>query len=204
MADGFGNRLGDRIRELREAAGMNSQKKLAERTGISQGYISQLEKGVRRSASPDITEKLAKALGVSVTELSSLMPEGVAAAVGGRHQIPLIGVVSAGDGVEDQYPPDATLSVSGLFPPGTVAYRVQGTSMLDANVCDGDYILVRPKPQAELGEVVVVFVPDVGTVVKIKRKKHYASANTQQNRDPIPANDGCREFGVLVGVIRKC
>lgn len=196
------NRLGRRIRELREAAGMNSQKKLADKARLSQGYLSQLEKGVRRSASPEITKRLARALNVPTSELASLMPDGVAAAIGGRNLIPLIGVVSAGDGVEDAYSPDTTLSVSGLFPPGTVAYLVQGTSMVDAHVCDGDYILVRPKPQAEPGEIVVVWVPDMGTVVKLKRKKHYASANDRQPREPIPS-DGCREYGVLVGIIRK-
>jgi repressor LexA len=198
------NLLGSTIRKLREGAGMNSQKKLAVRAGISQGYLSQIENGERRSVSPDTAEKLAKALGVQVTELTALMPGGAAAAIEGRHQIPLVGVVSAGEGADEQFGPHATISVSNMFPRGTVAYQVSGTSMLDANVCDGDYILVRLQPQAAIGEVVVVYVPDVGTVVKIKRKKHYASANDRQPWEPIPVSDGCREFGVLVGVIRKC
>lgn len=203
MDGDFENRLGRRIRELREAAGMNSQKKLAERTNLSQGYISQLEKGVRRSMSPPMAERLAKALGVSVVELTSLMPEATAAAVGGKHLMPLVGVVSAGKGADEQFEPGATLSISNLYPSGTVAYRVDGTSLTDAGICHGDYVLVRPQPQASLGEMVVVYVPDIGTVVKIKRKKHYASRDSERKREPIPITDGCREYGVLVGVIRK-
>jgi hypothetical protein len=104
---------------------------------------------------------------------------------------------------EEQFQDGDTLSVSTLYPPGVVAYRVAGSSMIDANIVDGDFVIVRLKPQAELGEVVVVFVPDMGTVVKVKRKRHYASANKLQGGELIPACDGCREYGVLVGVIRK-
>lgn len=121
---------------------------------------------------------------------------------GGVH-VPLCGVVSAGDGAGEEYPPGTLLSVPKLCPPGTVAYRVKGDSMADHHIIDGDYVLVRPHPDGAVGEVVVVWVPDCGTVVKLKRKKHYASANDAKPRNPIPC-DGCKEYGVLVGVIRKC
>lgn len=117
--------------------------------------------------------------------------------------VPLCGVVSAGDGAGEEYPPGTMLSVPKLYPPGTVAYRVKGDSMTDHHIIEGDYVLVRPHPNGGVGEVVVVWVPDTGTVVKLKRKKHYASVNDVKPRNPIPC-DGCKEYGVLVGVIRKC
>lgn len=127
-----------------------------------------------------------------------------AGADAGGTLLDLIGVVSAGDGEDDLFPPGTTLKVSGLWPASTVVYLVRGVSMEDALIGDGDYILVRPQPEAKAGEIVVVWVPDKGTVVKLKRKKHYAHANERQDRDPIPFVEGCKEYGVLVGVIRKC
>lgn len=117
--------------------------------------------------------------------------------------LPLVGVVAAGDGEDDVFERGTVLPVHTLYPAGTVAYLVRGDSMVDMLIANGDYVLVRPQPEAQPGEVVVVWVPDCGTVVKLKRKKHYASANDAKPRNPIPA-EGCREYGVLVGVIRKC
>ena len=67
---GLGSWLGfvsGRIRELRKNAGI-TQAQLAERTGIPQGHISNLE---REKHSPSFTtlEKIAHALGVPVSEL---------------------------------------------------------------------------------------------------------------------------------------
>ena len=45
-----------------------SQAKLAERSGISQGYLSSLERGEKQPTLP-VLKKLAAALGISVSEL---------------------------------------------------------------------------------------------------------------------------------------
>ena len=117
--------------------------------------------------------------------------------------IRLCGVVCAGDGAGEEYPPGTLLSVPDLYPAGAVAYRVKGDSMTDHHIIDGDYIIVKPCPDGGIGEKVVVYVPDMGTLLKLKRKKHYASVNDARPRNPVPA-EGCKEYGVLVGVIRTC
>jgi transcriptional regulator with XRE-family HTH domain len=53
---------------LREAKGLN-QVELAKRAGVTTAYLNQLEHGKRKNPSLDILKKLAKALGVPVTEL---------------------------------------------------------------------------------------------------------------------------------------
>jgi transcriptional regulator with XRE-family HTH domain len=58
---------GSLLREARIAAGMG-QLELARETGISQAYISQLERGMYE-AGPSTIQKLARALGVRPTEL---------------------------------------------------------------------------------------------------------------------------------------
>jgi len=50
-----------------------SQKKLERESGISQGYISTLERGIKQPTLP-VLKKLAVALGVSITELLDDQP----------------------------------------------------------------------------------------------------------------------------------
>jgi transcriptional regulator with XRE-family HTH domain len=56
------------LKQLREQRGM-SQRDLAAKVGVKQPYIVQLEKGARKDPSLDVLKRLAKALGVPVTEL---------------------------------------------------------------------------------------------------------------------------------------
>ena len=61
-------RLSGVISGLREAKGM-SQRDLARKAGVTPGYIAQLEMGLRKNPSLIVLQRLAKALGVKVTEL---------------------------------------------------------------------------------------------------------------------------------------
>jgi transcriptional regulator with XRE-family HTH domain len=56
------------IRRLRDAKGI-SQRDLAAKVGVRGAYIAQLETGARKNPSRDVLKRIAKALGVPVTEL---------------------------------------------------------------------------------------------------------------------------------------
>lgn len=60
--------FGERLRELRRQAGL-SQTKLANRVGVSNGYICDLERGRRGVPTGPILQRIAQALGVSVDTL---------------------------------------------------------------------------------------------------------------------------------------
>jgi transcriptional regulator with XRE-family HTH domain len=64
-------RFGNRLREVREAAGV-SQEKLAELAGLHRTYVSSVERGKRNISLQNI-ERLALALGVSMKELMPAM-----------------------------------------------------------------------------------------------------------------------------------
>ena len=61
-------RLGTVIKALRESKGM-SQVELASKAKIARPYLIRLESGQQRNPSLDVLRRLAKALGVPVTEL---------------------------------------------------------------------------------------------------------------------------------------
>jgi transcriptional regulator with XRE-family HTH domain len=56
------------VTELRHARGL-TQEQLARRAKVSRGYIADLEAGHRKNPSVPVLKRLAKALGVPVTEL---------------------------------------------------------------------------------------------------------------------------------------
>ena len=86
--------------------------------------------------------------------------------------IPLIGTVTAGQPIfayenyEDYYTfPAGEFKGEELF-----MLRVQGTSMIDAGIMNGDKIIVRRQETAENGEIVVALVEDSATVKRFFRR----------------------------------
>jgi len=61
-------KLGAVLRQIREAKGL-SQLDLAKRAKVSQGYLSDLEARQKKNPGIETLRKIAKALGVPVTEL---------------------------------------------------------------------------------------------------------------------------------------
>jgi adenine-specific DNA-methyltransferase len=89
-------------------------------------------------------------------------------------KVPLVGTIAAGEPIEAIENPDAIkvpksqLSKSGEH----YALRVQGNSMIDEGIFDGDIVVIRKQPTAENGETVVALVNDNEvTLKKIYREK---------------------------------
>jgi transcriptional regulator with XRE-family HTH domain len=57
-----------RLREIRKAKGL-TQIEVCRKARLGQGYLAQLELGIKRNPSLDVLKRLAKALGVTVTDL---------------------------------------------------------------------------------------------------------------------------------------
>ena len=124
-------------------------------------------------------------------------------------ELPLMGAVAAGlpiDAVQDS----ETLAV----PPDMVrrgrdnyVLRVQGSSMIDEQIRDGDYIVVSAQDSAENGQMVVALVGgEAATVKKLYRepggKIRLQPANATMEPIIVDAAD-VQVQGVVVGVIRK-
>ncbi len=86
--------------------------------------------------------------------------------------IPLIGTVTAGQPIfayenyEDYY----TFPVGEFKGDELFMLRVEGTSMIDAGIMNGDKIIVRRQNTAENGEIVVAMVDDSATVKRFYHK----------------------------------
>lgn len=87
--------------------------------------------------------------------------------------IPLVGRVTAGlpilaiENIEDYL----TLPYEMLGRDDFFCLRVQGESMIDVGIYDGDIIIVRQQSTAENGEIVVAMIEDEATVKRIYYEK---------------------------------
>jgi repressor LexA len=86
--------------------------------------------------------------------------------------------------------------------------RVQGDSMVNAGILNGDYIFVRKQSSAETGEIVVALIGDEATVKYYHPEKDYVRfqpANDHMAPILVRATDfrPTMLLGVVVGVYRR-
>jgi repressor LexA len=123
--------------------------------------------------------------------------------------IPIIGRVQAGEpilaieNIEGYINLDRNLvSSSDVF-----LLRVQGDSMIDAHIQDGDFALVKPQPTAENGEIVVALIEDEATIKRIFQKRDLIRLEPANPRmEPIIVKKGGKKVtivGKVVGIFRK-
>jgi repressor LexA len=123
--------------------------------------------------------------------------------------IPIIGRVQAGEpilaveNIEGYINLDRNLVTSG----DVFLLRVQGDSMIDAHIQDGDFALVKPQPNAENGEIVVALIEDEATIKRIFQKRDLIRLEPANPKmDPIVVKKGEKKVtivGKVVGIFRK-
>ena len=106
------------------------------------------------------------------SELYAEDEEAVRAARPAPAYVPVLGRIAAGgpilaeQAVEDVFPlPRELVGEGTLF-----LLQVKGDSMLDAAICDGDWVVVRQQPTANNGEIVAAMLDGEATVKTFKRK----------------------------------
>jgi len=86
--------------------------------------------------------------------------------------IPIIGKVAAGEPIFAAENIEGMLAIDDTFLPTKKAFalKVQGDSMINAGILDGDFIIARRQHNAEPGEVIVVIIGDEITVKRYDTK----------------------------------
>ena len=188
------NRVMDYIRKFSEENGYTpSVREIAQECGIKStatvhSYIQRLQdKGYLNKTD---NKKRAVAIGRS-----------------GDVNIPLIGTVTAGQPIfayenyEDYY----TFPVGEFKGDELFMLRVEGTSMIDAGIMNGDKIIVRKQQTAENGEIVVALVEDSATVKRFYRRdgKIVLHPENEALSDMIFEIGEVAILGKVVGLIRN-
>ena len=123
--------------------------------------------------------------------------------------LPLIGRVAAGspilaqEHIESHYQVDPSL----FKPNADFLLRVQGMSMKDIGILDGDLLAVHKTQEVKNGQVVVARIDDEVTVKRLSRKgKHVQLLAENEEFAPIEVDLEQQNFaieGLAVGIIRN-
>ena len=123
-------------------------------------------------------------------------------------ELPLYGKIAAGQPIEALTDHSNTVTVPAqLMGKGEhYALEVEGESMIDAGIFDGDTAIIERCETAENGQIIVALIDKSEVTLKRLRKKHHAIALEPANSDyktRIFGPDQVQVQGKLVGIIRK-
>ena len=119
--------------------------------------------------------------------------------------LPLVGQVAAGQPVLAEENIEEYVAVPDIAggDEGGYVLRVQGDSMKDAGILEGDHVIVRPQETAQNGDIVVALVGEEATVKRFFREPdHVRLQPDNEAMEPIVSRD-VRLLGRVVGVCRK-
>lgn len=173
------------VREICAAVGFRSPSTV-------HGYLNRLEEAglIRRDPTKPRAMTLADEAGLS------RVPQ--------TQRVPLVGKVTAGLPILAQENVEEELDVpSGWVGSGTVfALRVEGESMIEAGIFDGDILLVRQQNNAENGQIVVAMIEDEATVKRIYYEPERVRLQPENRfMEPIYARE-VTVLGLVVGLYR--
>ena len=197
------------IREIGDAVGLTSTSSVAHqlRTLERKGYLRRDPNRPRaiEVRYPGEVADAARRGSVGSVRQTSYDETGAGDAHPAAAYVPVVGRIAAGgpvlaeQAVEDVFPlPRELVGEGTLF-----MLKVTGDSMVEAAICDGDWVVVRQQPTAENGEIVAAMIDGEATVKTYKRKDgHVWLMPANPAYDPIPG-DEASVLGRVVAVLRR-
>ena len=174
-----------KLQEIAEGIGIRSR-------GVAHRYVQALVD------SGFITLDNGKHRGISLLKPNPFRSESV---------LPLLGRIAAGKPIE-AIPGEDQIDLQDFFGHNNFAVRVQGDSMIEAGIMDGDTVIIEFRETASDGDIVVALIDETETTLKRFKRSHRG-----QYIKLIPANKDMEEMvyeasrvriqGVLIGQLRK-
>ncbi|MDA7650871.1 transcriptional repressor LexA [bacterium] len=125
--------------------------------------------------------------------------------LGGGLSLPVLGKIAAGAPIETIEEPEQ-LNFADLVPEGKDVYalEVQGESMIEDAIANGDIVLIERRQSARDGETVVAVLPDGDATLKrfYREGKQFRLQPANSSMSPIIV-DEVEIRGVVIGVVRK-
>ena len=187
------------VREIGEAVGLTSTSSVAHQLRVleEKGYLRRDPNTPRAMLVTDDAQPL--------PEEETEEPVNAAALPDSLVPVPLLGQIAAGapiladENETETFPlPRELVGDGDLF-----LLRVKGDSMIDAAICDGDFVVIRSQQTAENGEIVAALLDDEATVKTLSRRDgHVWLLPANDSYAPIPGDDA-RVMGKVVSVFRK-
>jgi repressor LexA len=161
------------MREIGEAVGLTSSSSVAHQLKVleEKGFVRR-DPNRPRALEVFLPELMAARRSISAADETSYDETGIGDAMPPATYVPMVGRIAAGgpilaeENLETIFPlPRELVGEGELF-----MLEVAGESMIDAAICDGDYVVVRREQTASNGEIVAAMIDGEATVKTFQRK----------------------------------
>jgi repressor LexA len=161
------------MREIGQAVGLTSSSSVAHQLRVleEKGFLKR-DPNRPRALEVFLPEVMAARRSLGAAEETTYDETGIGDAAPPAQYVPLLGAIAAGGPIlaeqryDDVFPLPRQLVGDGeLF-----LLQVKGDSMIEAAICDGDYVVVKRAQTADNGEIVAALLDDEATVKTLSRK----------------------------------
>lgn len=123
--------------------------------------------------------------------------------------VPIVGKVAAGEpilateNIEDYFSIGESFFSKNSLQNDNFILKVQGESMINAGINNGDFIVVSKQSTAKNGEIIVAMIDGEATVKTFYKEKNYIRLQPENDTmDPI-ISDKVEIVGKVIGLFRK-
>jgi repressor LexA len=174
-----------KLQEIADGIGIRSR-------GVAHRYVQAL------TDAGFITLSNGKHRGIQLLKPNPHRPESI---------LPLLGKIAAGRPIE-AIPGEDEIDLREFFGHNNFAVRVQGDSMMEAGILDGDTVIIEFRETANDGDIVVALIDESETTLKRFKRSHKGRyiKLIPANKDMEPMvyeASRVRIQGVLIGQLRK-
>lgn len=198
------------VRELAEEMGLSSPSSVKHHLDVltERGYLRRAPNTPRAlefvKVPPEILADYPPALPPADSANIATIPVGVADTEE-SNAVPLVGRIAAGTPITAEEMVEDTFALPRRFTGSGELFmlEVNGESMVDAAICDGDWVVVRAQHEARNGEIVAAMIDGEATVKEFSKEKGQVwLLPHNQAYQPIAGNNATI-LGKVVTVIRS-
>ena len=194
------------MREIGDLVGLTSSSSVSHQLKVleQKGFMKR-DPNRPRAIEVFLPEVMAARRSISAADETSYDETGIGDAMPVANYVPLVGRIAAGgpilaeERVEDIFPlPKQLVGDGTLF-----LLEVSGDSMIDAAICNGDYVVIRQQPTANNGEFVAAMIDGEATVKTFQKKEGQVWLLPHNDAyDPIDGNNATI-LGIVTAVLRR-
>jgi repressor LexA len=194
------------MREIGDLVGLTSSSSVSHQLKVleQKGFMKR-DPNRPRAIEVFLPEVMAARRSISAMDDTSYDETGIGDTMPAANYVPLVGRIAAGgpilaeERVEDIFPlPKQLVGDGTLF-----LLEVSGDSMIDAAICNGDYVVIRQQPTANNGEFVAAMIDGEATVKTFQKKEGQVWLLPHNEAyDPIDGNNATI-LGIVTAVLRR-
>ncbi|CAG7845840.1 LexA repressor [Pseudoclavibacter triregionum] len=180
------------MREIGEAVGLASVSSVSHQ-------LTQLEQRGAIRRDPNLGRAIEVLVDVPRPDANGELPRAISV------DVPVVGRIAAGVPITSEQQVEEVFSLPRqLVGDGELfLLHVSGDSMVDAAICDGDYVVVRQQRDAENGEIVAAMLDGESTVKVLRRRDGHTWLLPQNTAFEPILGDHAEILGKVVAVLRS-